>query len=124
VQRYRCKIGRRRTFSLLPDSLLPYHSLGVANILKWLYAMLVKHIGASTLSDTESRPRKTLSDLKNKFLRVVKVLRLPGRRSGAVLDPPKFLQSLAQMLDAEVAGLFGSWKELEPKHSILGIYAR
>jgi len=123
VQRYRCKSGKRRTFSLLPDSLVPYHSFRLSDILQWLYAMAVKGIGASTLSAMESRPRKTLADLKNKFHRVVRVLRLPAPRSAA-LDPPNFLQSLTQMLGEAAASLFRGWKELEPKHSIVGIYAR
>lgn len=122
MQRYRCKIEKRRTFSLLPDCLLPYHGFRVGDILRWLYAMLVKRIGASTLALQVSRPRKTLADLKNKFLGVLNRLRLPGR-AGA-LDPPEFVKSLARITGDAVAGLFRGWKEQEPKHSVVGIYPR
>lgn len=121
VQRCRCTIALG-TFSLLSDSLLPYHAWRVADILRWLFILIVQGRAVATLAREESRPRKTLSDLKARFLRVVNILRLSGH-PGA-LAPPEFLKGLARMTGQVLITLFQNWKELEPKHSILGIYAR
>lgn len=121
MPRYFCKIVER-TFSLLHDSLLPYHSPTADQLLQWLHAMLVERIPTSTLSRRLDVPRKTLADLKNKFLCVAPVLRLPG--IDHALEPADLLTRLAFRSGEEIARLFRDWKETEPKHSIVGIYAR
>ena len=49
-------------------------------------------------------------------------LRLPGH--AAALGPAPFLRALREMTLGALALLFAGWKELEPKHSVVGIYAR
>lgn len=121
VQRYRCRITRH-SFSLLPDSLLPYHYASTTHLLQWLYAMLAKGEATSALARRVGLLRETLRGLKRRFLKAVGSLRLPGRP--AALSPPEFLKTLARMASSAVETLFRSWKELEPKHSVAGIYPR
>ena len=121
VPRYRCKIVGR-TFSLPPDNLLPYCSLRTALVLELLYALFVRRVGVNTLARASCLARGTLRCLKARFQRVVSVLRLP-EYEGA-LSAAAFLEGLARKAPATVVALFRSWKEREPKHSIVGIYAR
>ncbi len=121
IPRYRCKLTRR-TFSLLPDGLLPYCGERTGLVLGWLYALCVQRVALSTLSRTERVARGTLRHLKARFLRAVSVLRLP-RREG-VWGAAPFLEALAQKGSAVIAELFRVWKEREPKHCIVGIYVR
>ncbi len=121
VQRYRCKI-KRRTFSLLPDGLLPYCGERTGFVLLCLHALFVRKEALSTLSRRSSVARGTLRHLRARFLSVVSVLRLP-EREGA-LDAAGFLEVLADTATATVIDLFRGWKEREPKHSVVGIYAR
>ena len=121
VPRYRCRIVRR-TFSLVPDNLLPYCSLRTALVLSLLYALYVREVGLNTLARTACIARGTLRWIKARFERVVSVLRLPvcdGAMSAAA-----FLKALEQTENATVVALFRGWKEGEPKHCIVGIYAR
>jgi transposase-like protein len=120
VQRYRCKIVRR-TFSLLADSLVPFQFHTVANILRWLYRLLVEQAALAQVSRAASVARTTLRNLRDRFVGVVPRLRLPGRP--AALSPPEFLKALGREGNA-VIDLFRNWKQLEPKHSVVGIYAR
>jgi len=121
VPRYRCKI-QRRTFSLLPDGLLPYCGEKTGFVLLCLHALFVRKEALSTLSRRASVARGTLRHLRARFLSVVSVLRLPDREG--VLDAAGFLEVLADTATATVIDLFRSWKEREPKHSVVGIYAR
>ncbi len=121
VQRYRCKVTAR-TFSLLPDALLPYHYPTTGRILGWLWALIVKRIGASTLATKLKVPRSTLRGVCKKFLRVVGALRLPGRSSSP--GPVRYLRALARLTLSKLAGLLAANKQLEPKHSVVGLYAR
>lgn len=121
IQRYRCRITGR-TFSLLPDSLLPYHHATTTHILQGLDALFVKAIPRSTLAREESIPRGTLWRWKSAFLEALPNLRLPGRV--AALGPAEFLRGLRAMTLTALALLFAGWKELNPKHSVVGIYAR
>lgn len=120
VQRYRCKIVGR-TFSLLADSLLPYQFFTAATILEWLYELLVRRVALAALARAQSVARTTLRNLRDRFLGVVPRLRLPDRPSA--LSPPEFLKRLAGV-GKSVVDLFRNWKELEPKHSVVGLYAR
>lgn len=121
IPRCRCKITLR-TFSLLPDSLLPYCGIRTVFVLDWLYALLVRGACLNTLARHVGVARGTLRYLKARFLRVLPKLRLP-RQEGA-LDAAAFLKVLTNMKSVAVADLFRDWKELEPKHSIAGIYLR
>jgi len=121
IQRYRCKITRR-TFSLLPDSLLPYHHATTTHILQGLHALFVQAVPRSTLAREGSIHRGTLLHWKNAFLEALPNLRLPGRP--AALGPAEFLRGLRTMTLTALAKLFAGWKELEPKHSIVGLYVR
>lgn len=121
VVRYRCNIVRR-TFSLLPDMLLPYCGVRTGYLLQGLYGLFVKAIALNTLARRAGLARGTLRSLKARFLRVLPKLRLP-QREGA-LQPAAFLAALADMAPSPVADIFRDWKEQEPKHSIVGIYLR
>ena len=121
VARYRCKLTRR-TFSLLPDGLLPYCGQRTGRVLSWLYALFVQKAALSTLSRSVCVPRGTLRHLKARFLRTVSVLRLPWGEGA--LGAAVFLEALAQEGPAAVADLFRDWKEREPKHGVVGIYVR
>lgn len=121
IPRRRCKIFKR-TFALLPDSLLPYCTTWTGAVLERLYALLVQRLPLNTLARRAGAARGTLRTLKANFLRVLPKLRLP-QREGA-LGPAAFLEVLADMEPAAVAELFRDWKEREPKHSIVGIYLR
>lgn len=121
VPRYRCKLTRR-TFSLLPDGLLPYCGERAGLVLGWLYALYVQKVALSTLSRREGVARGTLRHLRARFLRTVSILRLP-HGEGAT-GAPTFLEALAQKGSVAVAELFRVWKEREPKHCVVGIYAR
>jgi hypothetical protein len=121
VQRYFCKF-KGRTFSLLPDGLLPYQHERTATILRHLWAIFVKHEAVSTRARTEEVSRTTLSRHAELFGQTVAKLRL-ARQEGA-LGPAKFLSRLLRIGVERIAELFRAWKELEPKHSIVGIYPR
>ena len=121
VPRYWCKI-KQRTFSLPPDGLLPYCGERTDAVLSWLHALCVEKVALNTLSRTERVARGTLRHLKARFLHTVPVLRL-SEYEGA-LSAAAFLEGLARKAPATVVALFRTWKEREPKHSIVGIYAR
>jgi hypothetical protein len=121
IQRYQCKITGG-TFSLLPDSLLPYHYFTTAHILQWLHALIVEGVALSALALRKSVARSTLRHLKASFLDVVGKLRLPERP--AALSPPAFLRALADMTTDALADLFAGWKEMDPKHSVVGFFPR
>ena len=63
-----------------------------------------------------------LRSLAKSFVGAVCHLRLPGQEG--VLSPAQFLIRLLCFEPSEIAQLFRGWKELEPKHSVVGIYAR
>ena len=121
VPRYWCKI-KQRTFSLLPDGLLPYCGERTGCVLWWFHALFVHKAALSTLSRSVCVPRGTLRHLKARFLRTVSVLRLPWGEGA--LGAAAFLEALARTGSATVVDLFRSWKEREPKHCIVGIYVR
>lgn len=121
VPRHRCNIAGR-TFSLLHDSLLPYHAPTAGQLLEWLHAMVADQTPPSTLARRLDLPRKTLSDLKRKFLQAAPALRIPG--ADRAPDAAGLLKYLASQTGEAIAQLFRDWKEEEPKHSIVGIYPR
>jgi hypothetical protein len=116
-----CK-PRRRTFSVLPDGLLPYHFPRTARILTRLDEMVVEERPTSACAKAWNVARSTLRRLKDAFLRTVPKLRLP-EHEGA-LGPREFLLRLADRGVEGVASLFRGWKEHEPKLAVVGIYAR
>lgn len=121
IPRCWCKLVER-TFSLPPDSLLPYCGIRTGAVLERLHALFVRNVALNTLARRLHAARGTLRGLKARFLRVLPKLRLP-RHEGA-LGPAAFLDVLAQMPPSAVADLFRDWKEREPKHSILGVHLR
>ena len=121
IPRNLCKIVGR-TFSSLPDSLLPYCCVRTVSVLACLHALFVGRVGLDTLARQVGVGRGALRSMKARFLRALPKLRLP-RREGA-LAPAAFLEVLAGMGPAAVGDLFQPWKEREPKHSIVGIYLR
>lgn len=129
IPRYRCKVSGR-TFSLLPDGLLPYCGERTGFVLSSLHALFVQKVALSTLSRRACVARGTLRLLRARFLRAVGLLRLPvprqtglPRHEGA-LKAASFLEVLAAQAPRAIADLFRGWKECEPKHSIVGVYAR
>jgi hypothetical protein len=121
IQRYRCAITRR-TFSLLPDSLLPYCGVRTGELLSHLQALFVQGIATSSWARHAGVARGTLRGLKVRFLRTLPKLRLPGREGA--LKAPSFLTVLAASGPAAITELFRDWKELEPKLAVVGIYPR
>jgi len=121
VPRYWCKIVKR-TFSLLPDGLLPYYGQRTVLVLFALHALFVRNVALNSLAGRISIARGTLRHLRSRFERVVSVLRLPGREGA--LGAAAFLKVLAGTVAATVVSLFRGWKEGEPKHSVVGIYVR
>lgn len=121
ICRYRCSIVRR-TFSLPPDSLLPYCRTRSVFILQWLHAMLIEGVAVNTLARNVGVTRGLLLGLRARCLRTLPKLRLPWHEGA--LDAARFLTMLAKAEAADVADLFKGWKQCEPKLSIVGIYAR
>jgi transposase-like protein len=121
VQCYYCPQAKR-WFSLLPDGLLPHRYRTAAWTLRALDAMVVEEMPVSRLAELRNVARSTLRRIKAAFFRAVTLLRLPGREGR--WGPSDFLKDLAQQGAQAVASLFTDWKELEPKHSVLGLYAR
>lgn len=121
VQRYFCKfVGR--TFSLLPDGLLPYEYQRTATILRHLRAIFLEGEPVSTRARRSDISRTTLSRHAALFAAAIRNLRLP-RQEGALAAAP-FLERLLGLAAERIAEIFRTWKELEPKHSILGFYRR
>ncbi len=116
-----CKLTRR-TFSLLPDGLLPFHFARTATVLSRLDGMVVEEKPTSACARAWNVARSTLRRLKDAFLRTVPRLRLP-EHEGA-LGPRDFLLRLADRGANGIADLFRGWKEHEPKLAVVGIYAR
>ncbi|MEW6753156.1 MAG: hypothetical protein AB1505_19580 [Candidatus Latescibacterota bacterium] len=121
IDRWCCKVTWR-TFSLLPDALLPYCGLRTAWILAWLHALCVAGKALSPLARQVGVARSTLRGLQARFQHTVPQLRLP--RHEAALPPAAFLHALAALPPSGVVGLFREWKEREPKHCLLGFYRR
>ena len=121
IPRWLCKITKR-TFSLLPDALLPYHSTTTTRILQWLNHTFVNGHGMATTAKFFSAARTTVRRVCAKFYQAVKVLRLSGQ--AGVLPPAEFLRRLFSNSGSQVATLFVAWKEREPKHSLVGMYPR
>ena len=121
VARYKCGISGR-TFSLLPDALLPYCGTRTGFVLQWLQALLVDGVGVNTLARRAGVTRGRLRYLRARFLRVLPKLRLPWHEG--CLCAAGLLEALAQAGAAAVADLFRGWKQQEPKLSIVGIYQR
>ena len=121
VPRWQCKIVTR-TFSLLPDALLPYCSIRTGLVLEWLDALYTDDTRLSSLSRGVHVARGTLRSLSARFRRALPHLRLPRRP--AALTAATFLQGLAKLEPAAVVALFRAWKELEPKHALVGIHQR
>lgn len=121
VARHRCPVVGR-TFSLLSDGLLPYQYLRAAEILRRLWKLFVDGVAASTYARVEQVARTSLRRLAWRFSKTVSRLRLPGHEGA--LEPAAFLRRLLSLGADGVAEIFREWKELEPKHTILGFYQR
>lgn len=121
VDRHQCPYAGR-TFSLLPDGLLPYHHARTATILRHLLALFVKERPLSAWARLKGVARSTLRGLKARVASVLAKLRLPDQEGS--FAPAEFLARLAALGAGRVAEIFRVWKEFEPKHSIVGCYAR
>ncbi len=121
VTRHFCKVVGR-TFSLPPDALLPYCRLKTCLVLQLLHALLVESLGVRTLARRFGVGRGALRYFRVRFLRTLAKLRFPWHEGA--LDAAGFLASLSRQGAAAVAELFRSWKQQEPKLSIVGIYLR
>ncbi len=121
VSRYLCKITKR-SFSLLPDALLPYCGVRTGHVLQWLHAIFVQGMDLNTVARQVNVNRGLLRSLKARFLRAMPRLRLPGHEG--MPDTCAFLAALADTGALAIARLFRGWKEREPKLSIIGIYSR
>lgn len=121
VPRYWCHIAGR-SFSLLPDWLLPYCRSQTGFVIQWLRALLIEGVAANTLARKAGVTRRLLRGLKARCLRTLPKLRLPWHEGA--LEAARFLNMLAQAEAAAVVNLFRGWKEREPKLSIVGIHFR
>lgn len=121
VPRYWCPIAKR-SFSLLPEWLLPYCRSQTGFVIQWLRALLIEDVAANTLARNVGVTRGLLRCLKARCLRTLPKLRLPWHEGA--LDAERFLNMLMQAEAAAVVDLFRAWKEREPKFSIVGIYFR
>lgn len=121
VPRRRCRFTGH-TFSLLPDGLLPYHYHRTAIILRTLRALFVEEIPLARWARLRRLARTTVRHLREEFEEAVGKLRLPGQEGA--LGPKTFLGRLFRFGIDRVAEIFRGWKELEPKHSVVGLYAR
>ena len=121
VGRNQCRFVRR-TFSLLPDGVLPYRYLRADAIVQGLEALFLREVPASTYARKRTLPRTTVRRMKATFATIVRHLRLAGQEGS--LGPAAFLRRLFGLPVDRIAEIFRDWKEREPKHSLLGIYAR
>lgn len=121
VPRHRCRfVGR--TFSLLPDGLLPYHYHRTTDILRTIRALFIDEIPLARWASLRGLARTTVRHLREEFEEVVGRLRLPGQEGA--LGPKAFVARLFRFGVDRVAEIFRDWKEMEPKHSVVGLYAR
>jgi hypothetical protein len=121
IPRYQCKIVAR-TFSLLPDALLPYCSVRTGRVLAWLQALYVEAAPLNRLAHQVEMARGTLRGLRARFQRALPQLRLPDQP--AAWPPARFLEALRALDPSAIVALFRAWKECEPKHSVVGLHAR
>lgn len=121
VDRHRCPFAKR-TFSLLPDGLLPHHHARAATILNQLWTMFVDGVRATALAHLRRVARANARRLKDRAASILAHLRLPGQEGA--LAPADFLRRLMALGADRVAEIFRGWKQLEPKHSIVGFYER
>jgi hypothetical protein len=121
VPRYRCRFTGR-TFSLLPDGLLPYHYYRTAVILRTLGALFLEGIPLARWAKSRQLARTTVGHWRERFKGAVGRLRLQGQEGA--LGPKAFLDRLFRFDVDRIAQIFRGWKELEPKHSVVGLYAR
>lgn len=121
VQCYYCPFADR-WFSLLPVGLLPYRYRTAAWTLQTLEAIVIQEIPVSRWARLKDVARTTIRRIKADFERAALRLRLPDTEGR--LYSSEFLTALARRGAHAVQELFVAWKELEPKHSILGVYAR
>lgn len=121
VPRHQCRFVKR-TFSVLPDGLLPYHYQRSAVILQTLRSIVVEEIPVARWAKLKHLARTTVRHLCAEFEEVVGRLRLPGQEGA--LGSKAFLARLLEFGAEGIARIFRGWKELEPKHSVVGLYAR
>lgn len=121
VPRHQCRFTER-TFSLLPDGLLPYHYSRTAAMLRTLQALYIEGIPLARWARLRRLARTTVRHLREKFEGAVGRLRLPGQEGA--YGPKAFLARLLRFGVNRIAEIFRGWKELEPKHSVVGLYAR
>ena len=121
VPRHQCRFVKR-TFSLLPDGLLPYHYHRTAIILRTLRALFVEEIPQARWARLRHLARTTVRHLREEFEQVVGRLRLPGQEGA--LGPKDFLARLFRFGADRIVDIFRDWKKMEPKHSVVGLYAR
>lgn len=121
IRRYRCRFTGR-TFSLLPDGLLPYRYYRTATIVRALRDVIVQGRPLARCARRRRLHRCTVRGFCRAFLRTVPHLRLPTAEGA--LAPADFVRRLLGLGAASVVALLRFWKELEPKHSLLGFYRR
>jgi hypothetical protein len=121
VPRHQCRFVKR-TFSVLPDGLLPYHYHRTAVILRTLQALFIEETALARWAKLKHLARTTVRHLREKFEGTVGRLRLPGQEGA--LGPKAFLARLLELGADGIARIFRDWKEREPKHSVVGLYAR
>lgn len=121
VPRHQCRFVKR-TFSVLPDGLLPYHYHRTAVMLRTLRALFIEGVPTARWAKLRRLCRTTVRHLGEQFENSVGRLRLPGQEGA--LGPKAFLTRLLELGADGIARIFRDWKEREPKHSVVGLYAR
>ena len=122
VRRYRCPFVKR-TFSLLPDGLLPYQHFRTSVILGTLEALFIRRFPPVRCALACKLNRSTVRDLRLRFQFIAQRLRLLPGQEGA-LKPKALLIRLLRFGIDGVAAIFRDGKETEPKLSVVGVYRR
>jgi hypothetical protein len=78
--------------------------------------------GRTQWAGLQGLARSTAWYFKASFEDVVGQLRLPSQEGA--LGPKAFLVRLLESGADRIAEIFRSWKELEPKHAVVGLYVR
>ncbi len=121
VPRHQCRFVKR-TFSVLPDGLLPYHYHRTAVVLRTLHALFIEGVPTARWAKLRCLCRTTVRHLREEFKDTVGQFRLPGQEGA--LGPMAVLVRLFLSGANRIARIFRDWKELEPKPSVVGLYAR
>ncbi|MBI2933277.1 MAG: hypothetical protein HYY16_16655 [Planctomycetes bacterium] len=91
-------------------------------MVRTLRALFIDEIPLGRWARLRHLGRTTVRHLRAEFEEVVGRLRLSGQEG--TLGPKPFLTRLFRFGVIRIARIFRDWKEMEPKHSVVGLFAR